>query len=419
MATITKTNKRKKTILDRINPIPWLKRSLTFNVGSLSTPDGWIGWMFGTNKANVNVNETSALGVPPYFRAESIIAQLIASLPKGIFRKDQNGTFEIKSHSLAKLLAFRPHPLYSTFTFFETITRHAIRRGNAYVLIGRDGRGGVNRLTILNHTGKVEPFLGKDGNFWYKFPGSGIYRHDEILHIKGMSFDGITGESIIKLHREVFAAQIAQIEFTSSHFGNGGHYSGLLIPEKPLTPDQKKDLRESFNSKDNSPGETGVLPHGVKYEKISSTISDQQIVAMRQQGVEDMANITGVPTRLLSGQTKANTNSEQDLRAFVIYTLRSWCKNIEDEFNSKIFPTGEQGKIFFKCDIKGLLEGDTEARAKFYMAMRQSLAISPNEIRVNEDMNPVEGLDDPKLPLASNLKEVETETAENANEGNI
>jgi len=44
------------------------------------------------------------------------------------------------------------------------------------------------------------------------------------------------------------------------------------------------------------------------------------------------------------------------------------------------------------------------ARSSYYTTMRNVLAMSPNEIRIKENMNPYAGGDSYELPLASNIK---------------
>jgi len=51
------------------------------------------------------------------------------------------------------------------------------------------------------------------------------------------------------------------------------------------------------------------------------------------------------------------------------------------------------------------------ARSSYYTAMRNVLAMSPNEIRIKENMNPYPGGDSYELPLASNIKIATTNDA--------
>ena len=84
------------------------------------------------------------------------------------------------------------------------------------------------------------------------------------------------------------------------------------------------------------------------------------------------------------------------------------CEIIEAEFNRKIFFEVEKDRYSTRFNLDGLLRGDIAARSSYYTTMRNVLAMSPNEIRIKENMNPFEGGDSYELPLASNIKTEQT-----------
>lgn len=60
-------------------------------------------------------------------------------------------------------------------------------------------------------------------------------------------------------------------------------------------------------------------------------------------------------------------------------------------------PDGKDYQVKFNAN--GMMRGDSTARASFYTAQIQNGAISPNEIRELEDMNPRDGGDIYLTPL--------------------
>ena len=118
---------------------------------------------------------------------------------------------------------------------------------------------------------------------------------------------------------------------------------------------------------------------------------------------------------LLEDMDKATfSNMEQLSQLFVNYTIMPLCETIESEFNDKIFFEVEKDRFKTRFNLDGLLRGDISARASYYTTMRNVLAMSPNEIRIKENMNPYEGGDSYELPLASNIKS-EQNTVNDAN----
>jgi HK97 family phage portal protein len=98
------------------------------------------------------------------------------------------------------------------------------------------------------------------------------------------------------------------------------------------------------------------------------------------------------------------SNMEQLSQMFVNYTIMPLCETIEAEFNRKIFFEAEKYTYCTRFNLDGLLRGDVVARSSYYTTMRNILAMSPNEIRIKENMNPYPGGDSYELPLASNIK---------------
>jgi HK97 family phage portal protein len=220
------------------------------------------------------------------------------------------------------------------------------------------------------------------------------------------SNDTIVGNSLQKFHQDTLGRGIAEIQHGANFYGNGAQIGGVLETDQPLNKEQRDLIQDSWNRQyggpDNS-GKTALLSNGVKYKTTGKAVDGNDIEA-RRLTVDDIANITGIPTFLL-GKTETFANTELLNRIFVQYTLRSWCKRIESEFNSKLFPKSQWGKTFVKFDLDGLLQGDTDSRAKYYQTMYNIRALNPNEIRAKEGLNSYEGGDLYGQPLASNSTE--------------
>lgn len=73
---------------------------------------------------------------------------------------------------------------------------------------------------------------------------------------------------------------------------------------------------------------------------------------------------------------------------FVTYTLRAWTSCIESVI-SNVLPPGQ----FVRFDFTELLRGDIEKRYESYAKALQSSWMSPNEIRAEEELPPIDGGD--------------------------
>ncbi len=141
-------------------------------------------------------------------------------------------------------------------------------------------------------------------------------------------------------------------------------------------------------------GQVGMLPIGVKYVKLGDSLNENQLNESRARTTEDISNMTGVHPILLGAMDSATFSNVEELnRVFVQFTLRSFIKIIEDEFNTKAISKSERDTVRVRFNTAGLLRGDTSARADYYMKMRTTQSMSPNEIRALENMNSYDGGD--------------------------
>ena len=58
-----------------------------------------------------------------------------------------------------------------------------------------------------------------------------------------------------------------------------------------------------------------------------------------------------------------------------------------------------RGRLYYKHSVEGLLRGDNASRASFYQTMWNIGAMSVNEIREKEDLDPVAGGDEHFVPM--------------------
>lgn len=428
MAQVTAHIKQKSIatrVLRALDPRNWFSRASYSNAAPVKSVDFWRGLFGGFNRAKVSVTETKALGIPAYWRACNIVAEQLASLHFSVYEEQEDGSIiEAKSHPLYKLLNFRPSPLYSSFDFIDTLVRQCFLRGNAYIQPVTDNRGAIIELRILQPP--IELYYSKTvKDYYYKFQteeGENLtLRWDEVLHIKPYSTDGWFGQNPLKIFNEVFGKAIAEIEYGSAYFGNGAHPSGVMIPESPMDPNQLQQAVDAWTkstSTGENVGKTGWVPFNFKYQQLGSNLADSRYIESRNQSSVDIANITGVPLDLLNAHDKSSTyaSAEQRIRQFVQFTVRTWCKRIEDEFNSKLFRGRNMGRQYVRFNLDSLQRGDTTARSQYYNIALQNGFMTANEVRRMENLNPMEGGDVLRMPLNMEKVTDEQPTDEQADE---
>ena len=95
------------------------------------------------------------------------------------------------------------------------------------------------------------------------------------------------------------------------------------------------------------------------------------------------------------------TNIEQQAIEYVTDCLMPWARRMEQEASRKLMPRGNA--YYTKLNLNALMRGDSEARSKFYREMLNLGAMSPNEIRAFEDMDPIPGGGGAKYYMQMNM----------------
>lgn len=362
--------------------------------------------MFGVRSGHgVVVNEDTSMGVTAYWRATNIIAGTIAMLPLSLREKLPDGSNRpAKNHNLYNLLHAEPSKKHTSFVFRRMIQEHLCYRGNGYAIIFTDGTGKVNEIRFLDSR-QVHPFEQED-EIWYRIfiKNKTLTLHsDQVIHIQGPGSNGLIGKNPIEVHRESIGEAIAVREYGTGFYANGGHISGVLEHPKRLSQEAANRIEGGFAQKYGglqNAGKIAVLEEGMQYKTVGITPEDANFIESRNYGVQQIARITGVPAHMLGDLERATFNNIEHLSTETVrYTFLPWLVNWEQEFNRKLLTPSERERYYVHFNVEGLLRGDTEARAKYYTNMFGIGAISPNDARRKEDMNPIEGGDRYFVPI--------------------
>lgn len=363
------------------------------------------------SKSGIIVNDDSALKFSAVFACVRLISSTIAALPLPVYTSTPNGRVLNKEHSNYKLLHDHVGAI-NAMTFKQALLARALMQGNGFAKIHRDATFRPVELELLDN---VELFYDKvNRKVYYRVDRKEPFYNDyDILHLKGMTLDGLLGLSVIGYARETIGLGLANQEFGARFFGNGTNLGGFL--EHPGNFGQNNDaynrLQNTFNDKykglSNSHGVI-ILEDGMKFNKIGIPPEDAQFLESRQFQIADIARYFAVqPHKIGDLARSTNNNIEQQSIEFVQDTLLPWIVAFEQEINYKLFRNDEQGKHFAKFNVNGLLRGDAAARGELYSKMFNIGAMQLNEIRAREELNAIENGD-------TSFVQVNVQTLDNA-----
>jgi len=365
------------------------------------------------NAAGVTVNERNATSVADYFKCVHVISEDIAKLPKKVMRRATVAGRETRepapTHPLYWLLHAEPNPQMSSFRYFETGVIHLLTWGNWYTYIQRAPMSGrVQALwPLCPHLVRIEPRRATDPDtvrYWYMVVNPSTNREerfypDEILHVPFFSYDGIQGQSPVRLLMDTLGVAKAEERYAARFFANSARISGLVSPETGVTmsPEQRQQLEESLQkyvSADNA-GRLAVVQGHVKWQTISMPNNEAQFLESRKFSRVDIAGILRIAPHKISDLENAHfTNIEHSEIGHVKDALQPSVERIEQEFERALLPEWDKGKVFIHCELDGQMRGDTAARTAYFREMFNTSSMSPNEIREKENLPPYVGGDE-------------------------
>lgn len=396
------------------------KRSATGSLTNLKTPSDWIASYFGIKPGAVTVDETTAFNLVPVWSCVRLLSQTIASLPLNLYVKGANGNREImEQHPIQNMIKYSPSPLYNQFTFRETLMAYLLLWGNAFAVISRRPDQRAVEMELVHPT---DVKIGKDSKsnrLFYTIKGyPEPLGQSEVVHIVGLSMNGLLGMSPISAARDAIYLGLATQTFGKSFFENGANVNMALTTPNVLTNEQFERLRDQWNSRYaglQNANKTAILEGGTDVKSIGIPPEDAQFLQTREFTRSEIAGFFGVPPHLIGDLSKATfSNIEHQSIDFVIHSIKPWAERIEAELNRKLLlPT--ESNYYIKFNLNGLMRGDSQSRSEYYNKLFQIGVFSQNDIRRLEDMNSIEEGDRYFVPLNMVPSDKLDETNDNSN----
>lgn len=348
------------------------------------------------NSTGIAVTEESALWQAPVWACVRVISETLAMLAIDIVESRPGRYEELDSHPLVPLLNVSPDGEQTAFGVREILVAHALLWGNAYAEIERDLGGRPYALHLLTPN-RVTPRRSDDGRLMYRVRNADgsevVIEARNMLHIKGLGFDGLQGYSVIAMAQQSLGLNAATETFAGAFFGNGMQLGTVYTTEAALKPDQVEQLREQLEKMHKGATKAfraALLTNGLKPAEAPMPLKDAQFLEGRRFGVLEVCRWFRVPPHLVMELERAtHSNVEQEQMAFVQHCLAPWAARIEGEMNIKLLGRNEQARRRIRHDFDELLRGDLKSRYEAYQLARQAGFLSVNEIREREDMSSI------------------------------
>lgn len=339
----------------------------------------------------ITVNENTALTFTAVWSAVRCISGTVASLPMQTYMRLGDVKQSAREHPLYTLLHDLPNNETSAFLFWETIAQHLLLWGNSYAEIVRDNLGRVvglyqllpNMMYVHRDTATQQLV------YTYSYSGGTVDLSPfDVLHIPGLSFDGLIGYSPIQIAKRAITLGMAAESFGQLYYERGATPPYAIVHPGVLG-DAGRDYLQQYVQDRAIKRMPPVLEEDIKITEFKMDADSSQFLASRQHSINDIARFFNIPASKIGGSAPNNTyaNIEAQNTAFIQDSIAPWLKRIEQEVNRKLFIGTD---YYAEFNLDAYLRGDTTTRYQAYaVASGNAPWLTVNDIRAKENLPPI------------------------------
>lgn len=397
--------------------------ALMANKGGTPAPwsDFWYDPISGfMMEGGMRINADRILTIPPFWRGVRMYHDNMASFPPSIYERLGRGIRLAPEHPDHYTLSFRPNPNNDRFQFWGTVMIHAlIAKGHfskkEYVPAVRGGKG-VRRLELWPlHPDRVTPKRRPDRVIDFEVRnengGTTTFGKDEIFHVRGMSMDGLNALVMPSYASSSAGNMLAAERFTTMFYKSGvtSAVQAVLKEDLDFGDTGLENLRQSIQAYltglDNAYGVFVAPQSGIELKPIGVDPDKAQLNATREMSAVQACQWLCLPPGTLGdSKTPTYASSKQFREDLVDLSFRTWAECFEAAVDTQILEVTDPDpmRYFVAFDMDSLSRGDQETRSKNWERDIRAGWRTPNEVRIKEDEEPIDGiLDEPVDPRST------------------
>ena len=351
----------------------------------------------------LDTTDDSGMKLAAVWRCVDIVSGTVASLGIDIEKRIGKYWQVDEKHPLELVLRLRPNGRVNSFDFWKAAVVEMLLHGNAYIYPYFNAVGEVTRLYLIpngfcRYDKEADTYeISDDVN--NLFTTCNGWR---IIHLKNLSLDGgFTGVSTLTYAQNVLGVGENLDSLQMDSFASGSTLRGFISGDSNLTQgfgapqdDQLAAVKDNITKQLTSGAKIFTLPGTMKFNQLSLSPSDLQLVESKNLNVLDICRFFGVhPDRVFQSSSTNYKGSESAQTAFMTDTLFPLINKIETELTVKLVPNQLLTKYRVKFDLDDYYIGDMGTKADYYTKMISAGVLTPNEVRIREGHAPVDGGD--------------------------
>ncbi len=325
------------------------------------------------------ITREKAMTLPAVAGAVDFISNMIACMPVKLYKYKQGKVEEVEDDTRIKLLNNDTGDTLDAFQFKKAMVEDYLMGKGGYAFIKKSG----NEFTGLYYVENIYISFLKNYKPIFKdymilVEGQQYYPF-EFIKLLRKTQDGAEGVGLCVELSKALETAYQTLLYQLGLVKSGGNKKGFLKSNRKLGKDEIEELKKAWkNLYANNETNTIVLNNGLEFQEASNSSVEMQLNESKHTLQEEINNIFHIQTDFYETFKQA------------IYPI---VKAFETALNRDLLLEKEKKNMFFTFDVKEIIKANITERYQAYKLAKEVGLMTINEMRKEENMNFIEGLD--------------------------
>lgn len=341
-----------------------------------------------------SITREQALTLPAVSGAVNLISNMIASMPIKLYKYKQGKIEPVEDDIRVKLLNGDTGDTLDAWQLKHALVEDYLMDKGGYCYIRRN-RNEVTGLFYVKpiYVQTIPNFKPIFKDYTILVLGEQYYKHNFIKLLRNTQ-DGATGVGLTQEVGQAIETAYNTLLYQLNMVKSGGNKKGFLKSQRKLGQEEINILKQAWNNLyANNKENVVVLNNGLEFQESSNNAVEMQMNDSRKTLNDEINNLFHIYPNDFYRTFKEAIYP-------IIVAFRT-------ALNRELLLEKEKDKMYFDFDVKEILKANPKERAETYKLYKEIGLKTINEMRKEEDMNYIEGLDVINVGLGAVLYDTE------------
>lgn len=351
------------------------------------------------------ITREKALTLPAVSSDVDFIASSIASMPVRLYKYESGKVEEVENDKRVRMLNGDTGDALDGYQLKKAMVTDYLLGKGGYCYISKVG----NNIVALKYIPDVNVTAWTNSDPLNKFVqfyvgARKIYPWNMVKLLRNTK-DGATGKGVIDEISKALETAYSTLVYQLGLVKSGGNKKGFLQAERKLGQQEIDILKQAWrNMYANNTESVVVLNNGLKFQEASNSSVEMQLNESK---------------KTLQSEINSVFHIHEDFTLTFKEAIYPIVKAFETALNSTLLLESEKEKYYFEFDVKEIIRASLKERYEAYKVAKETGFLTVNEIRAEENLNYIEGMDVINVGLGAVLYDVDKGTYYTPNTGQV